>query len=650
MFLSNITKLPHSTLISMLMVGVVLLLGIASAHAEQAILTWDANTEPYLGGYKVYYGTVSKNYASNIDVGKQTSYTVSGLQGGVTYYFAVTAYDTSYSLESGYSNEVSKQFPSPSGLTADFTASPTSGTVPLLVSFTDTSTGNVTDWSWDFGDGTTSTGKIPLKTYSKGGTYTVGLTVTGPTGSATTTKTDYISVVWPAPLANFNATPTSGTAPLTVNFSDTSTGEISSWYWDFGDGSSSTAQNPTHTYSSMDSYTVRLTATGPGGSNSTTKTNLITVSSQSGGGGIPELVAAYSFNEISGPTAVDASGNGNHGVISGPTRVTKGRFDKALAFDGVNDWVTVNDAPSLDLSTGMTLGTWVYPTVDMTEWRVPLMKEQPNGAVYYVAANTDQNQPATAVTIGGEQILYGGPWLPANSWTHLAATYNGTVQRLYVNGQQVAEQAQTGVIKVSSGVLRIGGNSIWGEYFPGRIDEIRIYNQALTAAQIQADMNAAVATSSPEKVLVGDKKVWSLTDSSPQGTAEAFRTTASASGMVTKLSIYVDGTSTAKKLVAGIYTDNGGYPGTLLAQGTLSAPAADKWNDIGLKPQSVTSGGAYWIAILGRNGVLRFRDGRSSTGELSETSAQTSLTTLPSTWVTGSVHNQGPVSAYGSGY
>ncbi len=492
MFLSNIIARPfHSTLLSTLRVGIVLSLGIANAHAEQATLAWNANTESDLGGYKLYYGTISRNYTSNIDVGNQTSYTVSGLQGGATYYFAVTAYDSSW-LESGYSNEVSKQIPPASGLTADFTASPTSGTAPLLVSFTDRSTGNITGWSWNFGDGTTSTGKTPLKTYSNAGIYTVGLTVTGSTGSATTTKTNYISVTWQAPLANFDATPTSGTAPLTVNFTDTSTGEINSWSWAFGDGGSSATQNPTHMYSGTGSYTVGLTTSGPGGTDTDTKTNLITVSPQSGGGGIPKLVAAYSFNEGSGNTVLDASGNGNHGIISGPTRVTKGAFDKALTFDGVNDWVTVNDAPSLDLSTGMTLEAWVYPTVNMTGWRVPLTKEQSNGGVYGLAANTDQNQSAIGITIGQAQVLYGGPWLSPRVWTHLAGTYDGATLRLYVNGEQVATRAQTGAIQASEGVLRIGGNSVKGQYFRGRIDEIRIYDKALTATEIQDDMNAPV--------------------------------------------------------------------------------------------------------------------------------------------------------------
>jgi len=160
---------------------------------------------------------------------------------------------------------------------ADFTGSPTSGCAPLTVDFTDQSTGEIDSWSWDFGDGGTSTAQNPSHTYNSPGTYTVSLTVTGPGGSDTETKTNYITVS-AAPTADFVGDPTSGTAPLTVNFTDKSTGNPTSWSWDFGDGGTSTAQNPSHTYNSPGTYTVKLTATNSCGSDTETKVDYITVS------------------------------------------------------------------------------------------------------------------------------------------------------------------------------------------------------------------------------------------------------------------------------------------------------------------------------------------------------------------------------------
>ena len=80
--------------------------------------------------------------------------------------------------------------------------------------------------------------------------------------------------------------------------------------------------------------------------------------------------------------------------------------------------------------------------------------------------------------------------MPLNAWTHVALTYDGTTMQLYVNGVLAASQARTGSIQASSNPLWIGGNSPYGEYFQGLIDEIRIYNRALTQAEIQADMAA----------------------------------------------------------------------------------------------------------------------------------------------------------------
>lgn len=165
----------------------------------------------------------------------------------------------------------------PAAPNAAFVGSPTSGCAPLSVNFTDQSTGDVTSWSWNFGDGATSTLQNPGHSYANAGSYTVSLTVTGPGGSDTETKTNYITVTT-APTAAFSGSPTSGNAPLTVSFTDQSTGSPTSWSWNFGDGGSSTAQNPSHSYASAGTYTVALTVSNSCGSDTETKVNYITVS------------------------------------------------------------------------------------------------------------------------------------------------------------------------------------------------------------------------------------------------------------------------------------------------------------------------------------------------------------------------------------
>ena len=129
-----------------------------------------------------------------------------------------------------------------------------------------------------------------------------------------------------------------------------------------------------------------------------------------------------------------------------------------------------------------------------------ILKEAGTEEVYAIYASEDLPRPLGAVRIGGAyRIATGTSQLPINTWSHLASTYDGTTLRLYVNGTQVGSVATTGSIEVSSGVLRIGGNTIWGEYFSGLIDEVRIYNRALSATEIQTDMNTPVG--SPERLL-----------------------------------------------------------------------------------------------------------------------------------------------------
>jgi len=637
---------------SLVILGVVFFFCSYSGYAQagQVSLAWGAS--PGAAGYQLSYGPSSGNYTGNFDCGNTTSCTLT-LQDG-KYYIAAKAYNSGKTSWSGFSNEVVTTISTSSTApTASFSATPTSGPAPLTVTFTDSSSGNITGRSWDFnGDGTTDSTATSggATTYTNPGAYTAKLTVTGPGGSNTASKT--ISVTAAPPVANFSATPTSGMAPLTVQFTNSST-NATSYLWTFGDGGTSSVENPSHIYTTAGgTYAVSLTAMGAGGaSDIESKSSYITVAFNSGGGGSTAgLVGAYNFEEASGTTVADASSQGNKGTIRGATRITTGRFGKALFFDGVNDWVTVNDAASLDLTTKMTLEAWVYPTEDMSGWDTVLVKERSGGSVYYLYANSPTSQPGMGVFIGAYRNLRGGTWLLRNTWTHLAATYDGTTERLYVNGTQVAQRPQTGPIQVSSGPLRLGGNSVWGEFFKGRIDEVRIYNRALSATEIQTDKDTSIATSSPPVTLEGTKILGSVTDSNSQGKAEAFRTTAATTGMVTSLSVYVDSGSTATQLVAGLYTDNDGHPGTLLEQGTLTSPVAGSWNKVLLPATSVNAGSTYWIATLSPSGVLRFRAAAGSTSQPSETSAQTTLSTLPGTWSTGTASSSGPLSAYGAGY
>lgn len=203
------------------------------------------------------------------------------------------------------------------------------------------------------------------------------------------------------------------------------------------------------------------------------------------------LVAAFGFDEGSGTTTLDSSGGGNSATITGATWAAAGRFGRALSFDGVNDWATVNDTASLDV-TRVTIEAWVRPST-LSGWRTAVLKEQSNGLAYALYAHDNAPRPSAYINTGGpDREVQGSAALALNTWSHIAVTYDGTTMRLYVNGAQVGTRSVNGTIIATSGALRIGGNAVWGEYFTGLIDEVRIYNRALSQAEIQTDMEAPV--------------------------------------------------------------------------------------------------------------------------------------------------------------
>jgi hypothetical protein len=203
------------------------------------------------------------------------------------------------------------------------------------------------------------------------------------------------------------------------------------------------------------------------------------------------LVAAYSFDEGSGDTVADASGNGLDGVISGALWTNPGRFGSALLFDGIDDSVTIAASPTLQLSSGMTLSAWVHPTTMQSGWRAIVQKDVDS---YSLHASGDMGplHPAGGGTFDGMGGYVTGPVaIPVNAWSHLALTYDGETLHLYVNGEEISSMPQVGGLEADTAPLQIGGNA-YGEYFAGLIDEVRIYDRALSPSEIQADMDIPV--------------------------------------------------------------------------------------------------------------------------------------------------------------
>jgi chitodextrinase len=340
------------------------------------------------------------------------------------------------------------------------------------------------------GMGCNTTHTLGVEAYDASGNTSTRATLSATTSACDTTPPT-VSVT--APGAGSTVT---GTTTLTATAADN---DIVAGVTFRVDGVDVSPEDTTSPYSaSWDSravsngtHTITAVARDASGNTTTSANIVVTVANSAQPAG---LVAAYSFDQGTGTVATDISGNGNNGTLTnGPTWAAVGKFGGAITFDGVNDSVVVPDANSLDLTTGMTLEAWVNPSAN-GGWRTILFKEQAADLVYGLYAFRSTGVANGQVYIGAERAVNATAATPLNAWTHLALTYDGATLRLYSNGSQVASLAQTGSILTSTGVLRIGGNAIWSEWFKGLIDEVRVYNRALSATEIQGDMTRAVGT------------------------------------------------------------------------------------------------------------------------------------------------------------
>lgn len=255
-----------------------------------------------------------------------------------------------------------------------FVAAPMNGTAPLTVTFTDTSSNMPTNWHWSFGDGATGTGPKVSHTYTEPGTYSITLRVSNPAGSYMKTWSNRITVTTP-PIAAFSVDKTSGEPPATMRFTDRSTGGIISWNWNFGDGTTSKLQHPTHIYTEPGVYSVTLTAGNAYGTGTQTQNNLIIIdkgsktdfSADIRRGGTP---LAVQFRDLSGGSPNQWKwdfGDGKTSLIQHPEHLYQhpGTFTVSLTVSGRDisgsltraGYITVMNPPKAAFTADRTFGS-----------------------------------------------------------------------------------------------------------------------------------------------------------------------------------------------------------------------------------------------------------------------------------------------------
>src|SRR5436309_1021322 len=195
------------------------------------------------------------------------------------------------------------------------------------------------------------------------------------------------------------------------------------------------------------------------------------------------LVLAYDMETLTPDGRMqDRSGIGNHGTINGTLDVA-GKVGRAREFDGIDDYIEVPDSSSLHPTGAITIAAWVYLEADHTGGAPTMIRKQ--GSFLLELGDAGTNRPAFVLWWSdGTRTRLDGPPIPKFEWHHVAATYDGTTMRMYIDGTVVSSLAVSKTIAISSDPLRMGR---WAsEWFAGILDEFRLYSRALSVDEVAA--------------------------------------------------------------------------------------------------------------------------------------------------------------------
>ncbi len=294
--------------------------------------------------------------------------------------------------------------------------------------------------------------------------------------------------------------------------------------------------------------------------------------------------AAYAFNEGSGNTTADASGNGNTGSLSGPSWTTAGHYGNALSFNGANGYVEASNSNSFNPGTVATFSAWVNVLAANADISSVINKwSQTIDDEYLFGLDSSNRLTFAWQTTGGNvwgppsyYIVSGNTQVPLGTWTYIAVVRNGPAISFYINGNLDASfgaAADANPFRSGINTLRIGGQNRGSvsRVLNGTIDEVRIYNQALTAAQIQADMNAPISTPTVPPSITTQPVSQTVT----AGQAATFSVTAAGTAPLTyqwqKNGTAVSGANSASYTTPATSTSDNGAPFTVVVSNSAGS-------------------------------------------------------------------------------
>ena len=445
-----------------------------------------------------------------------------------------------------------------------------------------------------------SAGVVSMSGATPIGSHTITIRATDNCGATTDTTLalNVIDIIPPdttpptvaitAPVANSTV---SGTVVVTADAVD-AVGVVGVQF--LVDGANLSAEDTTSPYSiswntttaSNGLHTLSARARDAAGNTNTSSLGVTVSNTQLAG-----LALGYSFDEAAGAVANDSSGNGNTATLNNGVARVPGRYGSAVSLDGVNDYLAIPNSTSTNISgTGLTLSTWINPqslsggdsVVIGKFWNTTWTAPNYQYGIELDGGTTPHFYVGTTGGLLGAQM--GGP-LPISQWSNLAVVFNGTQVQFYLNGVLVNALPVSTSITARGNVMNVGADERPGQFFKGLMDDLRIYNRALSPSEVQSDMNTPLGSAgssdpTPPTVFIVSPAAGALVSDIVTVTADAFDNVG-----VGGVQFYVDGVPTGAEDTTDPYglnwdtrtSGNGAHTLTALARdaagnATLSAP------------------------------------------------------------------------------